>query len=53
MSYETSCVREMKCLHWAVDCHIELNLITLVKGFVFLYQKMDTSRIRKQKDDWK
>ena len=50
---ETSWVREMKRLHWAADCHIELNLITLIKGFVFLYQKLDTSRISKQKDDWK
>lgn len=51
--YETSWIRKTKCLHQAGDCHIELNLIMLVKGFVFLYQQMDTSRISKQKDDWK
>lgn len=51
--YETSWIRKRKCLHQAGDCHIELNPIMLVKGFVFLYQQMDTSRISKQKDDWK
>lgn len=50
ISWETSWVREMKRWHWTGDCHIELNLITLVKGFVFWYWDRDTPRISRQED---